>query len=250
MKEKNLETTINSVGDATQIREKMVSKNETNNSKFTVDEEKEKVNNVKDDESKIKESIQKRLHEKIRESEFWTEEQLSKVSNIEESQVKMTADYIYNMGKNRLSKNEESNEKEYYKKLRKKCADITENEAKVNPNFNIDAAIKKEQEIKEKIETGELTLEEAQKAYYEPISEIGGGILNSLQKYGVKTYEDIYKEMTSKEQSKDKSKLFRESLTKGAPSLEKQCANSKIFQEKEANIINNNKVKKHNELTK
>lgn len=34
-----------------------------------------------------------------------------------------------------------------------------------------------------------------------------------------------------------------------APSLEKQCANSKIFQEKEANI-NNNKVKKHNELTK
>ncbi len=245
------------------MEEKNMPENETHDSKFVVDQNKpndkkqekpEKVDDVKDEESKIKKAIQERLKEKIRESKFWTEEQLSKVSNIEESQTKMTADYIYDMGKKRLGKekvkDEEAHSKKYYDKLKKKCMDITENEAQVNPNFDIDVAIEKEEEIKKKLEADEITPEEALKAYSEPIPELGGGMLSSLQKYGVKTYEDIYKEMTAKEQTKDKSKSFRELLAKDAPTLEEQAENSRTFQEKVDSIDNDRKVKTSDELSK
>ena len=263
MEEKNLETKIDGAETTTQIEETNVPQNETHDSKPVVEEKKpndkkqekqEKVDDVKDEETKIKEAIQKRLKEKIRESGFWTEEQLSKASNIEESQTKMAADYIYDMGKDRLGKekgkDEESHSKKYYDKLKKKCMDITENEAQVNPNFDIDAAIEKEEEIKKKLEAGEITPEEALKAYSEPIPELGGGMLSSLQKYGVKTYEDIYKEMTAKEQANDKSKSFRESLAKDAPTLEEQAENSRAFQEKVASIDNDRKAKTSDELSK
>lgn len=236
------------------MEEKNVLQNELHDSKPVVDKKQEKVYAVKDEETKIKMAIQKRLKEKIRESGFWTEEQISKTSNIEESQTKMIADYIYDMGKDRLGKekgkDEESHSKKYYNELKKKCMDITENETLVNPNFDIDAAIEKEEEIKKKLEDGEITPEEALKAYYEPIPEFGGGIQSTLQKYGVKTYEDIYKEMTANEQAKDKSKSFRESLTKGAPTLEEQAENSRTFQEKVASIDNDRKVKTSDDLSK
>ena len=263
MEEKNLETKIDGTGTTTQIEEKNMHENETNDSESVVDknksndkkqEDQKKVDNVKDEETKIKEAIQKGLKEKIRESGFWTEEQLSKISNIEESQTKMTADYIYDMGKNRLGKekvkDKESYSKKYYDKLKKKCMDITENEAQVNPNFNIDVAIEKEEEIKKKLKANEITPEEALKAYSEPIPDLGGGVLSSLQKYGVKTYEDIYKEMTAKEQSKNKSKSFRELLAKDAPTLEEQAENSRAFQENLAFIDNDRKVKTSEELSK
>ena len=44
-------------------------------------------------------------------------------------------------------------------KLDKESKRIAENEAKVNPDFDIDAAIEREEEIKKKIENGELTKE-------------------------------------------------------------------------------------------
>lgn len=258
MEEKKLETKIDAAETTTQIEGTDMPQNEIKDLKNVgyekevtdkKQEEQEKGDDVKE-ETKIKDTIQKKLKQKIRESRFWTEEQLSKVSNIEESQTKMTADYIYDMGKNRLGKekgkDEESYSKKYYDKLKKKCMDITENEAQVNPNFDIDAAIEKEEEIKKKLETGEITPEEALKAYSEPIPELGGGILSSLQKYGVKTYEDIYKEITAK----DKSKLFRETLSKNVPTLEEQAKNSRAFQEKVASVDNERKMKLSNDLSK
>lgn len=78
------------------MKEKNVTKKET-----FVDENKHiNKKQEKTEEIKIKESIRKILKEKIAKSGFWTNEQLAKVSNIEESQVEMIADYIYDMGKN------------------------------------------------------------------------------------------------------------------------------------------------------
>ncbi len=70
--------------------------------------------------------------------------------------------------------------------------------------------------------------------------------MECLQKYGVKTYEDIYKEMTAK----DKSESFRESLTKYAPTLEKQAENSRAFQKKVDSIDNDGKVNTSDDLSK
>lgn len=185
-------------------------------------------------EDEIKKKIEKILRRKIEKSEFWSEEQLEQAKNIVENQTKVAADYIYDMAKRRL--NDDKKENKYFKKLEKKAIEIAENEAQVNPNFDIEVAIKREKEIKEKVEKGELTPEEALKAYSEPIPDLGGGMLNSLNKMGVKTYEDIYKEIREQENSKNKGRLFRDSLSKDAPSLEEQALNSKKIKQRLAEI--------------
>ena len=53
---------------------------------------------------------------------------------------------------------------EIIKKLEKESVKIAKYEARVNPQFDMEAAIRKEQEIKAKVEQGELTPEEALKA--------------------------------------------------------------------------------------
>lgn len=192
--------------------------------------------NIKDKneyEDEIKKKIEGILKRKIEKFKFWSEEQLEQAKNIVENQTKMAVDYIYDMAQKRLG---EKNENKYFKKLEKKAVEIAENEAQVNPNFDMEAAIKKEQEIKEKVEKGEIIPEEALKAYSEPIPDIGGGMLSSLSKMGIKTYEDIYKEMTEKENGKNKERAFRDSLSKNAPSLEEQALNSKKIQQKFAEI--------------
>lgn len=73
-------------------------------------------------------------------------------------------------------------------------------------------------------------------------------MLSSLRKYGIKTYEDIYTEMSAKEQAKDKSKSFRKSLTT-ALTLEKQYKNSVAFQEKISSINIDTKNKTFDELS-
>lgn len=185
-------------------------------------------------EDEIKKKIEEILRRKIEESEFWSEEQLEQAKNIVENQTKVATDYIYDMAQRRLNEDKKGNK--YFKKLEKKAIEIAENEAQVNPNFDIEAAIKREKEIKEKVEKGELTPEEALKAYSEPIPDLDGGMLNYLNKMGVKTYEEIYKEIREQENSKDKGILFRDSLSKDAPSLEEQALNSKKIKERFAEI--------------
>lgn len=254
MKEKVEDDKTTTLNEDINISQKVADNSETiGDEKINKElEEQEKVNNVKDEETQIKEFIQKRLKEKIRESEFWSEEQLSKISNIEENQTKMISDYIYDMGKDRLAnKDKDDKSKKYYNKLKKKCINIVEYETLVNPNFDIKAAIQKEKEIKNKLEAGEITPEQALKAYSEPISEHGSGMISSLQKYGIKTYENIYKEITLKKENENKSKLFRESLAKDAPTLEEQAKKSRVFQEKEHSRDDNDiKVKTLDNLSK
>ena len=211
--------------DYTQNNDSNLNSKKEENDKENSEQQLDRDKNEYEDE--IKKKIEGILKRKIEESKFWSEEQLEQAKNIVENQTKVAVDYIYDMAQKRLGEeNKEKNEKKYLKKLEKKAVEIAENEAQVNPNFDMEAAIKKEQEIKEKVEKGELTPEEALKAYSEPIPDLGGGMLSSLNKMGIKTYEDIYKEMTEKENSKSKEKAFRDSLSKEAPSLEEQALNS------------------------
>ena len=61
-------------------------------------------------------------------------------------------------------------------------------------------------------------------------------MLRSLSRMGVKTYEDIYRDMNSMESNNDKAKKFIDELREGAPSLEEQALNSRKIQEKFAEI--------------
>lgn len=246
MEEKNFETKIQSATidkeiKDTNVKETTESTNKNDNKLNNKDSQKQEkeqdtTENVKDEETRIKEAVQNKLKQKIKDSGFWTEEQLSRAKNVEENETRVASDYVLDMAEKRIAnedpKSAQTKNQNYYKKLEKKCMDIAENEAQVNPNFDIEAAIKKEEEIQKKLENGEITPEEALEEYAKPIPELNGGMMSSLEKYGVKTYEDIYKEMAEKEKTAEKSNSFRESLTKGAPSLKEQAENSKKFQEK------------------
>lgn len=194
---------------------------------------------VTDNEKRIKRKIEGTLYVKL--ENFWGKEVLDQTRNIVESQTKTTADYIYKMAEERVGKADKKDEK-YFKKLDKKAVDIAEHEAHVNPAFNIEAAIEKEAEIKQKLEKGEITPEEALKAYSEPIPELGGGTLHALGKImGVKTYEDMYKEINEKGKDANVRESFRSGLSNGAPSLEEQSLVSKRFQE-QSNKVEENQV--------
>lgn len=246
MKEKKIKLAQNLENDGDNIKETIKGDNLQNNDsninarkeekdKENLEQQLDKDKNEYEDE--IKKKIEGILKRKIEESKFWSEEQLEQAKNIVENQTKMAVDYIYDKAQKRLGEeNETKNENKYFKKLKKKAVEIAENEAQVNPNFDMEVAIKKEQEIKEKVERGKITPEEALKAYSEPIPDIGGGMLGSLSKMGIKTYEDIYKEMTEKENGKNKERAFRDILSKDAPSLEEQALNSKKIQQKFAEI--------------
>ena len=246
MKEKKIKLAQNLENDGDNIKETIKGDNLQNNDsninarkeekdKENLEQQLDKGKNEYEDE--IKKKIEGILKRKIEESKFWSEEQLEQAKNIVENQTKMAVDYIYDKAQKRLGEeNETKNENKYFKKLKKKAVEIAENEAQVNPNFDMEVAIKKEQEIKEKVERGKITPEEALKAYSEPIPDIGGGMLGSLSKMGIKTYEDIYKEMTEKENGKNKERAFRDILSKDAPSLEEQALNSKKIQQKFAEI--------------
>ena len=246
MKEKKIKLAQNLENDGDNIKEKIKGDNlQNNDSNINAKKEEKDKDNLEQQldkdkneyEDEIKKKIEGILKRKIEESKFWSEEQLEQAKNIVENQTKMAVDYIYDKAQKRLGEeNETKNENKYFKKLKKKAVEIAENEAQVNPNFDMEVAIKKEQEIKEKVERGKITPEEALKAYSEPISDIGGGMLGSLSKMGIKTYEDIYKEMTEKENGKNKERAFRDSLSKDAPSLEEQALNSKKIQQKFAEI--------------
>ena len=246
MKEKKIKLAQNLENDGDNIKEKIKGDNlQNNDSNINAKKEEKDKDNLEQQldkdkneyEDEIKKKIEGILKRKIEESKFWSEEQLEQAKNIVENQTKMAVDYIYDKAQKRLGEeNETKNENKYFKKLKKKAVEIAENEAQVNPNFDMEVAIKKEQEIKEKVEKGEIIPEEALKAYSEPISDIGGGMLGSLSKMGIKTYEDIYKEMTEKENGKNKERAFRDSLSKDAPSLEEQALNSKKIQQKFAEI--------------
>lgn len=191
----------------------------------------------KDYEKEIKKKIEGILKDKIENSNFWTKEQLEQAKNIVNAQINTTVDYIYDMAQKRIdSQQYDKRERKYFKKLEKESVKIAKYEARVNPQFDMEAAIRKEQEIKAKVEQGELTPEEALKAYSEPIPELGGGMLRSLSRMGVKTYEDIYRDMNSMESNNDKAKKFIDELREGAPSLEEQALNSRKIQEKFAEI--------------
>lgn len=246
MKEKKIKLAQNLENDGDNIKEKIKGDNlQNNDSNINAKKEEKDKDNLEQQldkdkneyEDEIKKKIEGILKRKIEESKFWSEEQLEQAKNIVENQTKMAVDYIYDKAQKRLGEeNETKNENKYFKKLKKKAVEIAENEAQVNPNFDMEVAIKKEQEIKEKVERGKITPEEALKAYSEPISDIGGGMLGSLSKMGIKTYEDIYKEMTEKENGKNKERAFRDILSKDAPSLEEQALNSKKIQQKFAEI--------------
>lgn len=246
MKEKKIKLAQNLENDGDNIKETIKGDNlQNNDSNINAKKEEKDKDNLEQQldkdkneyEDEIKKKIEGILKRKIEESKFWSEEQLEQAKNIVENQTKTAVDYIYDKAQKRLGEeNENKNENKYFKKLKKKAVEIAENEAQVNPNFDMEVAIKKEQEIKEKVERGKITPEEALKAYSEPIPDIGGGMLSSLSKMGIKTYEDIYKEMTEKENGKNKERAFRDSLSKDAPSLEEQALNSKKIQQKFAEI--------------
>ena len=150
-------------------------------------------------EEGIKKKIYDRLIEKIKESGYWTDEQLEKAKNIMENQTREATDYVYDKAECSIQDYTYEEVEDYFIEVEKKAMEIAENEMHVNPNFDIEMAIEKEQEIKAKVEAGELTSEEAIKAYAEPILDLGGGVLQQFNELGIKNYQEIYDEMDQRE---------------------------------------------------
>lgn len=212
-------------------KEELDIKDSKKESRKSKEEPRENINE-NDYENKIKSSVKNVLERKIRESGYWTEEQLAAIPNTMECQLSITSDHILDMAKGRVKENKDpKNQERYLKKLKRCSIDIAENETMVNPNFDMETAIKREADIREKVEKGELTPEEALREYEKPIPDLNGKTLGQLRTLGGKDYQQIYQEEMQKRQRRNKKeKSFREDLKEGAPSLEEQAENVKRFQ--------------------
>lgn len=180
-------------------------------------------------EDKIKNKVKGILKRKIKESGYWAEEQLEGAKNTMESQTDLTSDYILSMARRRVPGSPEpGKEKVYIRKFKKEAVNIAEYETMVNPNFDIETAIKREAEINEKLENGEISPEEAFRALAKPIPDLKGNTIDQIRKTFTKDYDEMYQEVMARRNVKGiRKNNFRESLTKGVPSLEEQARHLK-----------------------
>lgn len=163
-----------------------------------------------------------------------------------ECRLSITSDHILDMAKGRVKENKDpKNQERYLKKLKKCSIDIAENETMVNPNFDMETAIRREADIREKVENGEITPEEALREYEKPIPDLNGKTLCQLRALGGKDYQQIYQEEMQKRQRRNKKqKSFREDLKEGASSLEEQAENVKRFQKQEGKFSGKEKAQR------
>ena len=125
-----------------------------------------------------------------------------------------------------LNKNEKE---ELSKETEKEAKRISEYEANVNPDFDIDEAIKRENEIKEKVARGEMTEEQAKQEFVKPLGKERSQFVQNIDKIkGIVPYEEVYEKATGRklETQKTQAQLYSESLKLDRSKLNKNRQNN------------------------
>ena len=143
-----------------------------------------------DKEEQIKEKIVDVLRNKMSHCNYWHETKIMLAKNIIEGHMIVAAEYAYKKAEYNVYGNRKDDN--YFEDLEKKAIEIAKNELEINPEFDIDRAIIREEEIKRREEAGIITKEEALVEYKKPIDGRG---LQNLRGYKSDSYEIMYNEI-------------------------------------------------------